>query len=58
MNTAHEHWAKENQTYVVYRASSTMSPYDGYPCAPRRKYVDLLPGVLVPAYHDARVIAV
>ena len=43
---------------MVYRAASAVPPYEGYPCPTRRADVDLLPGVLVPAYDDARVIAV
>ena len=58
MNTGHENRTGGNKTYVVYRAPSAMPPYEGYPCLACGADVDLLPGVLVPAYDDARVIAV
>ena len=58
MNTAHENRTRRNTTYMVYRAPSAMPPYEGYSCLACRADVDLLPRVLVPAYDDARVIAV
>ena len=45
-------------TYVVDRASSTMSPNERNAGATRRADVDFLPRILVPAYDDTGIIAV